>query len=153
MAGLSSLEVVLGAAEAKIAFFSAILVCRPQVTPIEWPCKGNSIGRTTAVKKTSLNPNKTLPDYLRMECTYLLRGHAARRRAIQTGEISGAERKKYEAVEQALCSIEPVLRRPVMDSLIHRIPYEHLCVPCGRQTFYRRRRTLLTALARELDYL
>lgn len=95
-----------------------------------------------------------MPPHLKMECIYLLRGHADRTYALRNNKpIAEGEAQKYRAVESALSVIEPPLRAKIVQSLTQRVGYEYSNACCGRQTFYRRRQTLLTAIAREMNYL
>ena len=61
------------------------------------------------------------------------------------------ETRRMRAVEEALADLEPGLRQPLLSNIIDRVPYEHLPVPCCRDTFFRRKNKFLRQVARKLE--
>lgn len=69
-------------------------------------------------------------------------------RALSLIELENEpETRRMKAVESGLAALEPGLRQPMIENVADRIPYEHLPVPCCRDTFFARKREFLQRVA------
>ena len=105
-----------------------------------------------------------IPSEVLDECRFICKGYARRRRELANklaslgegitpaDEWADAELLKLMAVRHAMSGYDPQTAKALLTNIEEGIPYEHLCVPMGRQMFYRERRRFLEQIAGYMGY-